>query len=261
MLSLPELQQRFAAAIRDGDGAAFAGEIDAGANGPSALDRLAVYRNNWREGFRNALASGFPVLARLVGPDYFRQLALEFLAAHPSRSGDLEHIGAALPGFLERRFADSAYVYLGDVAALEWACQQVLAAADHAAATADALRAVDPAAYGALRFGLHPAARLLASSFPVSRIWHSNQPSAEVESIDLTSGGEQLLVRCGAAGLELHHLRPGEFALAQALAEGSDLGDALAATHDAAPDADLASALHRLIAVGALDLICGSLRP
>ena len=259
MLSLPELQQRFAAAILDSEGAEFASEIDAGAKGPSALERLGVYRNNWREGFRKALASGFPVLARLVGPDYFRQLALEFLAAHPSRSGDLEHIGAPLPAFLEQRFAGSQYAYLGDVAALEWACQQVLAAADHAAATADALGAIDPADIGAVRFSLHPAVRLLASPFPVSRIWLANQPGAEIETIDLASGGEQLLVRYAASGLELHRLRTGEFALAQALAQGSELGDALAAAHGAAPESDLASALHRLLAIGALVLICRSL--
>ena len=259
MLSLPELQQRFVAAILDGEGAEFASEIDAVAKGPGALERLGVYRNNWREGFRKALASGFPVLARLVGPDYFRQLALEFLAAHPSRSGDLEHIGAPLPAFLERRFADSEYAYLGDVAALEWACQQVLAAADHVAATADTLHALNPAGYGALRFRLHPAARLLASPFPVSRIWLANQPAAEIETIDLASGGEQLLVRYAASGLELHRLRRGEFALAQALAPGGELGDALATAQDAAPDSDLASGLHRLLAIGALDLICRSL--
>src|SRR5262249_12480482 len=56
--------------------------------------RLAIYRNNLHEGFINALALEFPVVQRLVGDDYFRQLAREFLHAHPSRAGDLHPIGA-----------------------------------------------------------------------------------------------------------------------------------------------------------------------
>ena len=257
MLSLPELQSRFAQAIRgdDSDAAEIAGQIVASSGRIAAADRVAVYRNNWREGFRKALAAGFPVIARLVGADYFRQLALEFLAAHPSRSGDLENIGAPYPAFLEHRFAHTEFAYLADVAALEWACQQVLLAADHPAATADTLRSIERGACAELRFRLHPAARLLSSPFPISRIWLSNQPQAAPETIDLRSGAEQLLVRYAPTGLELHRLRPGEYALAQFLATGTGLAEALGRAQDQVPDADLAAALHRLFACGALDLI------
>jgi len=256
MLSLPELQHRFARAIRDEecDAADEGCQLVASSGQINEADRIAVYRNNWREGFLKALAAGFPVIARLVGTDYFRQLGLEFLAAHPSRSGDLEHIGAPFAGFLERRHATTEFAYLADVAALEWACQQVLQAADPIAASVDLLRTAEPSACAALRFRLHPAARLVSSAYPISRIWLSNQAQAEPEVIDLRYGPEQLLVRCLPAGLELHRLRAGEFALARAFEHGAELGDALAVAQQQVPDTDLATALHRLFDCGALNL-------
>ncbi len=59
-------------------------------------ERLDIYRNNLREGFVKALALGFPVIERLVGAEYFHQLAIELLRAHPSRSGNLHHGGQAV---------------------------------------------------------------------------------------------------------------------------------------------------------------------
>ena len=91
----------------------------------------------------------------------------------------------------------------------------------------------------------------MESRFPVSRIWISNQPGAEPERIDLSSGTEQLLIRCASGGLEFHRLRAGEFALAQACYEGAELGTALEAALQVAPTVDLARALQRLFAAGA----------
>ena len=117
---------------------------------------------------------------------------------------------------------------------------------------ADILSAVAPQDWATLRLHLHPAARLLHSPFPISRIWLSNQPHAEPEVIDLQSGAERLLVYCARNGLELHRLRSGEYALAQALATELTLADALSQTQLEAPECDLAQALNRLFACGAL---------
>ncbi|MFO1425585.1 MAG: DNA-binding domain-containing protein [Steroidobacteraceae bacterium] len=149
MPSLREMQLRFA-------GALFA-EVESQAFGLLAGDPLAaaagvaVYRNNLREGFRKALALEFPVVEQLVGGDYFRQLAREFLAAHPSRSGDLYGIGAPFPVWLRERFAATEYAWFADVAALEWALEELRIAPAPAAATALDLAAVDPDRHADLR--------------------------------------------------------------------------------------------------------------
>ena len=142
MLPLRELQLRFAAALFDGAVEPIAPHVLAGALGADA--RLRIYRNNLREGFRKTLALEFPVIERLVGAQYFAQLALELLTEHPSRAGNLHHVGAPLAAFLRRRFAGTEHAYLPDVAELEWACQEALVAADSEPLDPQSLRRIDP---------------------------------------------------------------------------------------------------------------------
>jgi hypothetical protein len=243
MLALRELQTRFADALFDCVDVA---DVD-------VPDHVEIYRNNLREGFIKALAIAFPVIEKLVGADYFRRLALDFLAAYPSRAGNLHHIGAPFARFLHERFAHTEYVYFEDVAALEWAHQQVLIAADAKPITAEDLAAVNPADYESLRFDLHPAAALVRSAFPIIRIWRANQPdAANDEPIDLASGGDNVLVLRAAEWIEFHRLPAGDFAALDALHSGASLGAALEAAQSADARFDLAAALHRFLTLGLL---------
>lgn len=250
MLPLHELQERFLAALFDGASEAVLPCIHAGEL--SAAQRVAVYRNNLHEGFTKTLALEFPVIERLIGSDYFRQLALQFLAEHPSHAGDLHHIGTPFPQFLSKLFADSEYAYLPDVAALEWACQETLVCADAAPFDVNALRAISPETYSELRFTLHPACRLVCSSYPIVRIWSTNQPDAEAEVVDLSSGADRVLVRRGVDGVELHRLPAGEFALLQSLQQRAPLGYALELALAADESFDLGAALRRFVTLGFL---------
>src|SRR5262245_34461218 len=102
MLSLRDLQRQFVGALFEeapDSQVSWVREAREGTElrGPrraEAAARLAVYRNNLHEGFCKALSLEFPVVERLVGHDYFRQLAKELMHAHPSRAGDLHAIGA-----------------------------------------------------------------------------------------------------------------------------------------------------------------------
>jgi hypothetical protein len=244
VLSLPELQARFAATLFEHDPASVAPWIRAAGIPPEL--RLGIYRNNLQEGFAKTLALEFPVIQRLVGADYFRQLALSFLAQEPSRSGDLHHIGAPFAAFLRRRFAATRYEYFADVAALEWAWQECLVAEDDATLDPKALQAVPPHRYAGLRFALRKAARLLESVFPIARIWEMNQPGASPEEIiDLASGSESVLLHRVANGARITSLPPGEFVLLSTLARAEPLELALEAALAREPHFDLAPALQR----------------
>lgn len=244
MLALRDLQTRFAAALFDGAIERMETHIEQ--NGVASAARLDIYRNNLREGFIKALALGFPVIERLVGEDYFRHLALDFLKAHPSRAGNLHHIGAPLADFLEARFEHTEYAYFADVAALEWAHQEALVATDELAISADALRSVDPALYDLLHFDLHPAVRLVQSNYPIVRIWRANQPdAADGGTIDLGSGGDNVLVLRTAECIEFHRIPAGDFAFLLALSQGENLGAALDPAQAADVQFDLGTALRR----------------
>ncbi|HPF26725.1 MAG: DNA-binding domain-containing protein [Steroidobacteraceae bacterium] len=251
MLPLRELQRRFAASL-------FGEQIvpDAGllrSTGISAALRIAIHANNWRQGYREAMALMYPVLQRLVGGEYFVGLADDYRLLQPSRRGDLHHVGAGFPGFLRHRFDAGEYAYLADIAALEWAVEDARRAALVEALTADVLRDLAPDAYADLRLALHPAARLVQSPFPIRRIWFANQSAAEsVDTVRLDAGGDALLVRVLPTEVAVAALDEAGFRFVEELGQGVSLGDAAehALEHDAS--FDLGAAVRRLFALRAL---------
>src|SRR5687768_16032631 len=90
-----------------------------------AGERLQVYRNNVFISLRQALADVYPVVQRLVGEEFFNQLARRFVREHPSRSGNLHDFGREFAGFLATLPDLTELPYLPDVAALEWALHEV----------------------------------------------------------------------------------------------------------------------------------------
>ena len=81
MTSFAEAQEAFASAVLDADAALPAQVTRKGGGAPTR--RFAVYRNNVYAGLIDVLAGRFPVVARLVGEDFFR-------AALESEAADLE---------------------------------------------------------------------------------------------------------------------------------------------------------------------------
>ena len=229
--NLAELQARFAATLRgpghDGetaDPALIAGIVDDGLE-PAA--RLNLYRNNARAMFTGALERSFPVLARRVGDGYFHRLAAEYRDAHPSRSGDLHWIGEHFPAWLAVRLAGTEYAWLADLARLEWACEEVLVAADVPAIAIEALGGVAPEVLPHVQLRLQPALRCVSSRYPVWSVWRANQPDQSGDAIVAERGAEHVIVT-RADDRPILHLRPdAEVRFVAALSAGAGLQDAL----------------------------------
>jgi hypothetical protein len=251
VLSLPDLQRSFAEHLFGERSESVIPWIRADGIDPFA--RLGIYRNNLDAGFHGTLALEYPVIRRLVGPDYFRQLSREFLACHPSTSGDRHHLGAPLSAFLRRQFTDSDYPYLADVAGLEWAYQECLVAEEVRPFDPATLRQVSPQSYGGLRFTLRPACRLVQSRFPVLRIWQVNQPEAAAdETIDLDSGPDFLVVFRGPSGVFFRRIHEDDYRLLAAFAAGHSLAEALDVVVGSSPQFDLGAALQRCVEIAVL---------
>ena len=227
MLSLRERQQAFASALL---------------GGVAVAGGLQVYRNNVFTSLTEALGAVYPVVRRLVGEPFFDQLARRFIRRHPSRSGNLHDFGAELPAFIGTLEETRALPYLADVAALEWAYDEVFHAAD--AQSLDVRRLGERGALEALRFRVHPAVRLVASRYPVAAIWRANQHE-DVATVDLDAGGQWLLLQRRALDRHVESLSAGEFALLAALAQGMTLGEACASAVAAESTVDLGAAMAR----------------
>jgi hypothetical protein len=238
---LKQLQLRFAAALRAPAAAeVLADEVLGDGFDPGA--RLRLYRNNSAAALEGALTRTYPVLRKRVGADYFTQLAREYRRQHPSRAGDLHHVGRDYPAWVAARHAGSELAWLGDLAQLEWACEEALVAEHRAPAALAILATVPGDQLGGLRLQLQSSVRLLASDYPVWSIWRANQSDAAAAPVDPEVGAEWVVLHCADAGLLLRKLPPAEWQFVAMLRAGGTLG---AAFERAELDAE---ALQRLLA-------------
>ncbi|MEP7276941.1 MAG: putative DNA-binding domain-containing protein, partial [Betaproteobacteria bacterium] len=218
--------------------------------------QLAIYRRNVGANYRNALGATYPVVARLTGTAFFHAAVDAFVAADPSVTGDLNVYGERFAGFLERYAPAAALPYLPDVARLEWAIDEANRAADSARvpdAMLAALSNVAPARLPSVLLALDASCRLVASPYPVLRIWRANQPDrAGDERIALDDGGVALLVRRDADGIVLQPLRDGEHAWLTALAQRATFGVAIDSALAAEAAFDLGATLSAHIGAGTI---------
>lgn len=249
MQTLRELQHDFVTALFDERNVQAHAEICHGRFTGARL--LQVYRHNVFISLTAALAAVYPAVQRLVGEGFFKYAADAFIRAHPPASGNLHDFGAGLAEFLAAFPACAEHAYLPDVARLEWAYHSVF----HAAAPrfdVAALADVPPERYPELRFGLSPAARLIASEYPLLALWYAHQAGAADTPIDLDAGGDRLLVFRRELEVEFKRLSVGEYALLAAWQHGATLQAASDAAHQAENDFDLTRCLQQHVALGTL---------
>ena len=251
MPSLREVQTGLARALTDASAVEVLPWVDGAGLGP--VRRLQLYRNNARATLAGALADVYPVVRRLVGDRFFRQVADRYAREVPSGSGDLHAFGDAFPELLEALAETRELPYLPDVARLEWACHEVLYGADHGPLAPASLAWVPESQWGLLRFRLHPASRIMASPYPALRIWQVNQDGwGGAATVDLAEGASQVLVVRPRREVELWPLSPGEHALVGALSEGCTLLHAMDGALSVEPSIDGSGSLTRLVAGGAI---------
>ncbi len=251
MHALRRLQLAFAESVFSPADARIASRVHE--NGLDPVRRVRVYHNNMFVGLTAALEAVYPIVHRLVGTDFFRFAAKEYIRDHPSRSGNLHCFGDHFGEFLARLPSAAGLPYLPDVARLDWAYHEVFHAAPGARLDIEGLQDVPLANWGKLCFNLHPASRLLESSYPVLRIWQVNREDYEDDpSVDLAEGGVRVLVLRTRLEIAMYPLSPGEYAWLGALAEGRDITRSFERAYAVEPDFDLKACLERHVIRGTL---------
>ena len=270
MPSLRELQQRFVADLLFGGTSAPTSVRAAGA-GAGAGERMAVYSRTIRSNYRNAMSATYPAVRRIVGTSLFHAAVDAYVEAHPSRSGDLNEYGGGFGEFLRHYERAAELPYLPDVARLEWAIDEADRAADSdfaGDAVVAALAQVPADALPDLQLDLEPSCRLVASAFPLFRIWQVNQPAYDGElRVDFTTGPHYLRIRREAnggcpqgtdgTGIAVERIDAGDFEWLSALARGATLARALEQALGADSAYDLRAALQKFIGDGSINRIGG----
>lgn len=248
-LALRDLQATFAAHVVGGDGA----HLEAVVIGDSiaAAARLRIYRHHVFHSLASSLAETFPTVKALVGEAFFRQMARAYVAAKLPAQPVLAEYGGDLPDFVAAYRSARDLPYLADVARLDWALNRAFHAERPPALSVADLQTLETERLPGLWLGLQPGAALIASDFPLDRIWALSQPGAADETIDPQAAGVHLLVMRRRDDASFVPISAGEAAFLTALAGGGTLEEA--ATHGliAGPEFDLAASFARLLTLEA----------
>lgn len=201
--------------------------VPPGLTGPAdapAGRRFAVYRNNVAHSLAQALELAFPLVRRIVGEEFFRAMAAEFVRTHPPASPVLMFYGAPMPGFLKHFPPVAQLGYLPDAARLDLALRESYHAADCAPLGAEALRS--GAALTSARLALAPSLRVIRSRWPLHGIWRANfEPGAPAPA----PGPEDVLVTRPGFDPVITPLPPGGADFIAALGRGEPLAAAILA--------------------------------
>jgi hypothetical protein len=249
MQTLRDLQRGFRRALLERDEAALDQLILE--DGLPTAERLAVYRNNVVSSLTTALKDVFPAVCRLVDERFFDYAAHAFLTARPPERPCLAEYGAGFADFLAGFPPCRELVYLPDVARLEWLIHAAAHAADAVPATPTALHGFAPGDTPRLTFRFQPSLALIASPWPIDRIWGANKPDGVAEeAIDIDAGGATLEVRRRDSEIAVRALPAANFAFRRVLHGGGQLEAAAEAAFAEDGDFDLARALVELFSDG-----------
>ncbi|QTT90544.1 DNA-binding domain-containing protein [Pseudomonas chlororaphis] len=225
------IQASFASALLDPDQPCPA-DLYCG-NGADPASRFAVYRNNVQSSLINALADAYPVVAQLVGDEFFRAMAALYVRRFPPTSAVLSDYGHDFADFIGGFPPAASLPYLADVARLERLRVTAYHAADACPVQPQQIAAAmaEPATLGQLRLELPPSLGLLESAHPVVALWAAHQGDGDWQAIDLQQGQNALVLRhdlevevfaidAGVACFihSLHQSQPLQVAAANALA-------------------------------------------
>jgi hypothetical protein len=135
-----------------------------------AAERVAIYAEMWLWRQVEALRETFPKLAAVLGAVSFLALAEAYVRARPSEHHDIGRLGRDLPAFL-RQGTGPGRPDLADMAALEWARDEVFLEAPAAPAGRPALAGLSPGSFPSARLRFVPALRLLELAHDSGATW------------------------------------------------------------------------------------------
>ncbi len=149
-------------------------------NTPS-LKRFNVYRNNVVVSLTESLKAGFPVVAELVGDDFFGAMARVYIDQHLPKSPVLIHYGNKFSDFISKFEPAQKLPFLKDIARVEQAWTDAYNAKDETSISIDAIGQYEEHAIPNLEFVLHPSLSLIKSDFPALSIWNAHQQDNKEE--------------------------------------------------------------------------------
>jgi len=153
-------------------------EID-GASEAFRRERLGIYRDAYVLRLAEVLATDYEVLAEICKRQ-FDGIARAYIRAQPSVFRNVRWFGGGLAEFLRADSRYAARAVLAELAQFEWALGLAFDAPDTVSLPFEKLAGIPPDRWADVRFGLHPALRILQFSTNAVEIWQAITQRAAV---------------------------------------------------------------------------------
>lgn len=136
-------------------------------------DRLDVYRNAYSLRLTEFLAHDYGKLRTYLGDVRFNEMALHYIAAHPSDQPNARWFSRHLPEFLASSRHYRHQPELSELARLEGALSDAFDGLDESVCTMSDLGAIDPEHFGSASFNIVSTVHRFAVTTNVSSLWSS----------------------------------------------------------------------------------------
>ena len=191
----------------------------------SAEESIQIYQNNYVLSLSEALSASYPTVQKLVGEEYFKFVAKNFILQHGHNQGDLNLFGLGFNQFLQQQDALSTLPYLADIALLDWQIEQTAGQPlTNQLFTVEVLQSIPAEQLGDAVLHLAPHQSLLASQYPVFSIYQMVQAN-QVEAIELDEQDFVLFTKQANFEVQLEQISPLSYAFLRHCQQLRPLGE------------------------------------
>ncbi|MDW3096426.1 MAG: DNA-binding domain-containing protein [Gammaproteobacteria bacterium] len=224
---LSKLQQQFWGALTQYDNAIIASISSQGKL--SADDRVEIYRTNVRSSHVSVLMSVYAVCEKILGSDYFKQIAINYYKRYPSSSYDLNDYGHKFPSYLKQLLMQRSelvdFQYLSDLAQLEWKIQKVYFSADNVLLDMAEFQKSCVNEAGDMKFSLQAGIDIQYSEFPIAELWEIHQTSTVAQQIEITNKSEHICIYRDGLQVVLKKIDEDLFSVISAIQDNKSLSE------------------------------------
>lgn len=195
----------------------------------TAETQLSIYSYAYHARLIEVLANDFPAILVAIGDEYFEQLALEYIKAHPSKYFSLRDFGAAFPNFIadliQQKTPWKEMPWLYELAVFEWSLGQAFDAADDNLFTIEDMSTVAPEAWPTLKFKLHSSVQRLNFEWNIIEMWQALTADTPTEVSATKDENSPWLVWRENLSTHFRSMEKNEQIAFDTLAQGSDFTD------------------------------------
>lgn len=212
---------------------------------------FAVYRNTSVKARIDALRGNFPVVAQLVGEDWFGAAAAIYAEARPSDDPVMAAHGEDFPEWLADFEPARDLPYLALIARMDRAWIEAHLSADACCLDYSVVSGAGAAALAGQRLVLHPSVRLFWCDWTAPSLWLAHRHGDDAADLVWEPGGEGLMIHRPDDTVLSTRLTLAAWTFLDACRAGRSVGSAALSVAALAPRADTTDLLAGLLDAGA----------